>query len=211
MSLESSRHAYSGDELDVSGVCADPIDQLQAWVDRAYDAQIPEPNAMCLSTVDASGHPSARMVLMRGLDRSGIRFYTSYDSRKGHDIASNAHVAVTFYWPALHRQVRVEGVVTKVSEDESDRYFDSRPRGHQLGAWASEQSEPVESRAMLTERMEHFDQRFEGEDVPRPHSWGGYVIAPTRFEFWQGRDNRLHDRIEYRQTAKAWEVRRLQP
>lgn len=212
MSLESSRQQYDGGELDVANVDRDPIAQLQAWIDAAYATPgVIEANAMCVATVDADGQPSARMVLLRGLDARGLIFYTSYDSRKGHEISANAHVAVTFYWPILHRQVRVQGTVSKLSEDESDSYFDSRPRGHQLGAWASEQSEPVDSRATLTERMEHFEQRFEGEPVPRPHSWGGYLIAPVQFEFWQGRDNRMHDRIEYERLARTWTTRRLQP
>lgn len=212
MSLESSRHPYDGGELDAANVQADPIAQLKAWIDTAYATPgVLEANAMCIATVGADGQPSARMVLLRGLDARGLIFYTSYDSRKGHEIAVNSQVAVTFYWPALHRQVRVQGTAAKLSEDESDGYFDSRPRGHQLGAWASEQSEPVDSRTTLVERMEHFQQRFEGEGVPRPHSWGGYLIMPFRFEFWQGRDNRMHDRIEYERSGRAWTIRRLQP
>jgi len=212
LSLESSRQPYDGSELDVKDVASDPIVQLKAWIDHAYASpEIREANAMCISTVDADGQPSARMVLLRGLDDRGLAFYTSYDSRKGHDLSVNPRVAVTFYWQPLHRQVRVEGTVTKLSEDESDEYFASRPRGHQLGAWASEQSEPVESRETLTERQHHFEARFEGEEVPRPHSWGGYLIAPARFEFWQGRADRMHDRIEYRRDGRTWGVRRLQP
>ena len=212
MSLESSRQSYDGAELDVADVASDPLVQLRSWVDHAYATpEIEEANAMCLATVDADGQPSARMVLLRGLDDRGLIFYTSYDSRKGHELIANPRVAITLYWAALHRQIRIEGSVTKLSDDESDEYFAARPRGHQLGAWASEQSEPVESRSMLTERMQHFDERFEGEEVPRPHSWGGYVVAPTRVEFWQGRDNRMHDRVEYQRDARSWKVRRLQP
>lgn len=196
----------------MQSVASDPIAQLQTWIDAAYATpEVIEANAMCIATVDEDGQPSARMVLLRGLDQRGLVFYTSYDSRKGLDLRANPKIAATFYWAPLHRQVRIEGSVTKLSDDESDEYFASRPRGHQLGAWASEQSEPVESRATLEERMEHFEQRFEGEEVPRPHSWGGYVISPTRFEFWQGRDNRVHDRIEYARSARAWSLRRLQP
>jgi pyridoxamine 5'-phosphate oxidase len=212
MSLESSRTSYGESDLDVTHVARDPIAQLQAWVEEAYaHKDIVEANAMCVATVSANGQPSSRMVLMRGLDARGLTFYTSYDSRKGQELSQNPRVAATMYWAPLHRQVRIEGVATKLGEDESDRYFSSRPRGHQLGAWASEQSEPVAKRNDLLERLEHFEQRFEGEDVPRPHSWGGYVIAPQRFEFWQGRDNRLHDRIEYEREARGWTIRRLQP
>ncbi len=212
MSWESSRASYGEAELDVARVAQDPIAQLQAWVDEAYAHEaIGEANAMCVATVNPDGQPSSRMVLMRGLDARGLVFYTSYDSRKGQDLSHNPRIAATFYWGSLHRQVRIEGIATKLSDDESDRYFASRPRGHQLGAWASEQSETVVKRDELLERLEHFEQRFEGEEVPRPHSWGGYVIAPQRFEFWQGRDNRMHDRIEYSRASRGWALRRLQP
>ena len=212
MSLESSRTSYGDAALDEARLAPDPIAQLQSWIEDAYaNEAISEPNAMCVATVNAEGQPSSRMVLMRGLDARGVLFYTSYDSRKGRELAENPRIAATFYWPSLHRQVRLEGLVAKLSDDESDRYFASRPRGHQLGAWASEQSEAVANRGDLVERLEHFEQRFEGEDVPRPHSWGGYLIAPQRCEFWQGRDNRMHDRIEYVREARGWTTRRLQP
>lgn len=188
----------------------DPLVALQRWIDEAAAAGISEPAAMCLATAGAQGRPSARMVLLRGLDGRGLRFYTSYCSRKGRDLSENSAVAAVLYWPALERQVRVEGTATRLSEEESDEYFAGRPRGHRLAAWASEQSEPVESRAVLEERFAHFDARFD-EDVPRPHSWGGYLVVPERIEFWQGRPDRMHERFEYHRDGRAWGVRRLQP
>jgi pyridoxamine 5'-phosphate oxidase len=189
----------------------DPVTLLQQWIDDAVEAAVVEPRAMCLATSGAEGHPRARMVLLRGLDDRGLRFYTSYFSRKGRELSELGRAACVFWWGTLERQVRVEGSVTQLSEDESDAYFESRPRGHRLAAWASEQSEPVDSRATLEERYAHFQDRFEGEDVPRPHSWGGYLIAPDRFEFWQGRPNRLHDRAEYLREGALWITRRLSP
>jgi pyridoxamine 5'-phosphate oxidase len=212
VSLESGRRNYARDALLESGVASDPIVQLQRWLDDASTADaVGEPNAMCLSTVGSDGRPSARIVLLRGLDARGLTFYTSYFSRKGRDLTANPHVAATFHWPQLERQVRVEGDVAQLDDDESDAYFETRPRGHRLSAWASEQSESIDNRELLDERMAHFDARFEGEDVPRPHSWGGYRIAPVRFEFWQGRPNRMHDRIAFERSGMSWSVSRLQP
>jgi pyridoxamine 5'-phosphate oxidase len=211
LNLESSRTSYVRGELDEPSLGNDPIAALRTWLDVAAEQSVPEPNAVCLSTVGHDGRPSSRMVLLRGLDGDGLKFYTSYGSRKGHDIAHNAHVALTFYWNALERQVRVEGTATPLTDEESDAYFETRPRGHQLSTWASEQSEPIEERAMLEERKQHFDERFEHEQVPRPHSWGGYNVAPDRIEFWQGRPDRLHDRIVFSRDGDTWLRGRLQP
>ena len=191
---------------------SDPIALLEGWAQDALRGGVAEPYAMALATVDARGRPSARMVLLRGLDERGLRFFTSYDSRKGRDLAANPNAAAVFHWSALARQVRVEGRVEMLGEDESDEYFASRPRGHQLAAWASEQSEPIDARETLEQRFAHFEQRFADQaDVPRPHSWGGYLIVPSRFEFWQGQPNRMHDRFEYERAAGGWKCRRLQP
>lgn len=204
------RRAYGCGELAEQTLATNPIAQLQRWVQEAHSAGVLEPNAMCLASA-LDGQPSSRIVLLRGLDDRGLVFFTSYFSRKGQELAANPHAAALFYWPLLERQVRIEGHVEVLAEDESDAYFASRPRGHQIGAWASEQSEPVESRDILDQRMHDYSERFEGEEVPRPHSWGGYVIKPARFEFWQGRANRMHDRLEYVRNAAGWKVRRLQP
>lgn len=212
MSLETSRTNYESSPLLEGAMAPTPVEQLQRWLDEAYaDDRILEPNAMTLATADREGRVSARIVLLRGLDTRGLRFYTSYFSRKGEQLLRNPRAAATFFWAELHRQARVEGGVTQLSEDESDAYFASRPRGHQLSAWASEQSAFIDDRATLAERMAHFDERFAGEDVPRPHSWGGYLIAPEYAEFWQGQPNRLHDRLVYERAAGAWTLRRLQP
>ena len=212
MNIESSRQNYDAGSIEISAFPTDPVEALQSWIDEAYARNAAgEANAMTLASVDAEGAPSARVVLLRGLDARGLVFFTSYFSRKGRDFEKNPRVAAVFYWPELSRQARVEGVVSTLSEDESDAYFAARPRGHQLSAWASEQSEPIESRETLDERLAHFDERFEGDEVPRPHSWGGYLIVPSRFEFWQGRPNRMHDRLVFAREGRAWRRNRLQP
>ena len=212
MKIESSRHHYERAEMNEATLDKNPIVQLQRWLDEAYaDKSVREPNAMCVATTDRDGQPSARIVLLRGLDDRGLVFYTSYFSRKGRELSENPRIAAVFYWAEFERQVRVEGTVTQLSDDESDAYFESRPRGHRLSAWASEQSERIESREILEQRLAHFDERFGDEDVPRPHSWGGYVISPAKVEFWQGRPNRMHDRLLYTRFGRDWTVERLQP
>ncbi|MBV8244776.1 MAG: pyridoxamine 5'-phosphate oxidase [Candidatus Eremiobacteraeota bacterium] len=208
---EAARRSYLRARLSEEDLADDPVRQIGIWMQHALDAAIVEPYAMSLSTVSADGRPSSRVVLMRGCDERGLVFYTSYQSRKGRDIGVNPRVAALFYWPELERQIRVEGTAEQIDESESDDYFAGRPRGHQISAWASEQSEPLQSRDVLEQRVADYETRFAGEDVPRPHSWGGYLIRPERIEFWQGRENRMHDRIEFVRDGARWTRRRLSP
>lgn len=208
---EVERTSYERAELEEGRMLDDPLAELRVWLDAAIAARTVEPNAFCLATAALDGAPSARMVLLRGLDARGVVFYTNYESRKGAQLRAQSLAAATFWWGALERQVRLEGTVEPLSDEESDTYFASRPRGHRLSAWASEQSRTIESRALLDERMLDFETRFEGDEVPRPHSWGGFLIKPSRVEFWQGRKNRMHDRIEYSRSGSQWRRQRLQP
>jgi pyridoxamine 5'-phosphate oxidase len=198
--------------LRETDVDPDPIRQFRAWFAEAEAARLYQPDAMTVATATADGRPSARLVLLRGLDDRGFTFFTNYDSRKAAELAANPRAALVFYWAELHRQVRVEGRVEVVSPEESDAYFRTRPRGSQLGAWASPQSQVLDGRAVLEQLTDEAARRFEGQPVPRPPRWGGYRVVPEVIEFWQGRDNRLHDRLCYRRRADGgWEVVRLAP
>lgn len=197
-------------ELRESEVERDPLAQFRCWYDEAVAAGEPQPDAMCLATATATGAVSARMVLLRGLSAAGFDFYTNLDSRKAAQLRENPHASLVFYWFHLQRQVRIEGQVEAVSDTESDAYFRGRPRGHQLNAWASPQSEVIPNREFLEERMRAFEARFPGA-VPRPLRWGGLRVVPSLIEFWQGGDNRLHDRLAYRHTADGWRIERLAP
>lgn len=206
------RQEYSQQVLRETDVAADPIEQFSAWFQQAVAAQVPQPNAMTLATVSPAGLPSARIVLLNGLDERGFIFYTHYRSRKGQELAANPHAALVFLWHELERQVRIEGQVERVAAALSDAYFQSRPRGSQLGAWASPQSQPIASREVLEAQFQGVSQQYADRPVPRPPDWGGYRVCPHTIEFWQGRPNRLHDRLRYRQDDRqTWQLERLAP
>ncbi len=207
--LSNMRKNYLHDELDESSAAADPFQQFGKWLEEARQTDAIEANSMILATVDQHGMPSARTVLLKECDHRGLVFYTNYDSRKGRNISENPAVALVFNWPTQERQVRVEGLASRAAAEESDAYFTSRPIGSQIGAAASPQSEPVPDRAFLETRFERLASAT--GPIPRPANWGGYRVAPTMFEFWQGRPNRLHDRLRYDQTPHGWAIIRLAP
>ncbi len=206
------RKEYTRTGLDESEAAPDPIEQFRGWFDDALAAGLHEPNAMTLATATPEGRPSARIVLIKGFDERGFIFYTNYEGRKARELEANPHCALTFYWAELERQVRIEGRVRRISDEESDAYFASRPRGSQLGAWVSEQSRSIENRGALELRLRELEREYEGREIPRPPFWGGYRVEPEVIEFWQGRENRLHDRLQYRRSGDGgWERERLQP
>jgi len=203
------RKSYEKHSLEVEDLKATPHEMLEFWLSEVEELH--DFNAMVVSSVDASGQPHSRVVLLRGVNEEGLKFYTNYTSNKGLELEQNNKVALNFFWPTVERQVRVEGELHKLSDAESDAYFNSRPRESQIGAWVSPQSSTIDSREVLNERFREFTDKFEGHLVPRPAHWGGYIIRPKYFEFWQGRPNRLHDRLTYSLVEGNWSIGRMAP
>lgn len=211
MDLFNVRRDFSLKTLDEKEVLACPITMLQQWLDEAIQAEALEPTAMTISTVDANGKPSSRVVLVKEIKQDGLVFFSNYDSHKGKDIAANNQVALNFIWHELERQVRVEGIIEKVSDKESEKYFKMRPRESQIGAWASPQSKVIPNREYLNQKIAEVTLQFEDKEIDKPTYWGGYIIKPAYFEFWQGRKSRLHDRIQYTPDGNNWKIERLAP
>lgn len=210
--LQHIRSEYAKASLDSGSVDKDPVKQFEKWFEEAIASNVLEPNAMCLATVSADGRPSQRIVLLKGVEENTFLFYTNYQSKKGSQLELNPICALTFFWPELERQVRIEGTVERVSVEKSTEYFQSRPRGSQLGAWASPQSSAIKDRSLLEQRLQDMEKKFaDASVVPKPQQWGGYAVTPFLIEFWQGRPNRLHDRIEFVKSDAGWSVNRLAP
>ncbi|MEZ5653785.1 MAG: pyridoxamine 5'-phosphate oxidase [Burkholderiaceae bacterium] len=208
--LARLRQEYRLAALDETHLDPDPLRQFQRWFDEARKAELLEANAMSVASVGPDGKPSVRILLLKGLESGGFTFFTNYESRKGREFASNDSTALLFFWAPLERQVRVEGTIQKVPPTESDDYFKQRPAGARLGAWASQQSAVIASRAVIETRLRELTARY-GDDPPRPPHWGGYRLLPDTLEFWQGRENRLHDRLRYRRSDAGWVIERLSP
>lgn len=209
--LRDIRTNYQKYELTESSIQKDPLQQLKSWLIDSVNGKTQEPTAMVLSTIDQYGNPESRVVLLKELNDEGLIFFTNYNSKKGQQIKEKRQVSLVFFWPELERQVRIKGLAEKISEEDSEEYFKSRPADSQLGAWASPQSEVIESRKVLDENYSYYQEYFINIEIKKPPHWGGYLIRPQYFEFWQGRSNRLHDRIEFVRTDSQWKINRLAP
>lgn len=211
MDLYELREKYIREKLEETIVPINPLDLFKKWYDQAKDVKIFEPNALALATATTEGIPSVRMLLLKGFDSNGFSFFSNYESRKAREIEENPMASIVVYWSELERQVRVCGKIEKLSGEESDKYFQTRPAGSRLGAWTSPQSKEITNRKWLEDAHFEFREKFKHGEIPRPANWGGYLLIPNSIEFWQGRDNRLHDRIEYYLSNKIWKTRRLAP
>lgn len=211
MSIAHLRREYARARLDERDVDPDPLVQFRKWFDDARRAELPEPNAMTLATATPGGVPSARMVLLKAADERGFTFFTDYRSRKGQELEANPHAALVFFWGELERQVRIAGTVSRVSREETEAYFRTRPRESRLGAWSSHQSTVLAGRETLEARLREVSARHPGDEVPTPPYWGGYLLKADALEFWQGRESRLHDRVRYQREAGGWRIERLSP
>lgn len=209
--IDSIRQEYTLATLNEQDVHSSPFIQFETWFKQAIASEIEEVNAMTLCTVNATGQPHARIVLLKGLEENKFIFFTNYHSSKGQDIANNNHASLLFFWKELQRQVRIEGSLSKISEEDSTKYFHSRPRESQIGAWASHQSELLSSREDLEQRFAQLTEQYQDQEIPQPPHWGGYALSANRLEFWQGRASRLHDRLVYVLEEEAWTLHRLNP
>ncbi|NVO09228.1 MAG: pyridoxamine 5'-phosphate oxidase [Bacteroidales bacterium] len=211
LNIASIRRDYTLKQLDEQEVDCNPFAQFGLWFDEALNAKVLEPNAMIIATSTRDGKPSARVVLLKQFDNTGFSFFTNYHSRKALDLDQNPYASLVFFWPELERQVRIEGTISKVSDTESDNYFNSRPEGSKIAAWASQQSQIIPNRKHIESLQVDFQNNFLGKTINRPSNWGGYLLCPSLFEFWQGRPNRLHDRVQYSFANGDWAIERLAP
>jgi pyridoxamine 5'-phosphate oxidase len=211
MNIADYRREYTHSGLNRADLDTNPFQQFDRWFTQAIKSEYPDANALTLATVSATGKPSQRTVLLKGYDSKGFVFFTNYDSEKGQNIAENSQVSMLFSWLQVERQIEISGTAIKISNTDSAEYFHSRPESSQLGAWASHQSQSIDSREALTKQLDEVTERFKGKQIPLPENWGGYLVMPNTIEFWQGREGRLHDRFEYTLNDQQWDMQRLQP